>query len=194
MRIGIFGGSFNPVHNGHIRLAREAVSELNLEKVIFVPSFNTPLKSKEVLLPARLRIQLLKTALKAFPDFSISLCEMKRKGVSFTVDTLKFFKRRFGEGASLFFLCGADTLKNLPRWKSKNEVLKLCRFVVMTRPGHLPKKLPAQVHFMPFDALPVSSSDIRKRLERHQSIRALVPENTARPLARYYQKRKGEGY
>ncbi len=170
------------------------MSELNLDRVIFVPSFHTPLKSKETLLPATLRIKLLKTALKKLPDFSVSLCEMKRKGVSFTVDTLKLFKRKFGKGAQLFFLCGADTLKNWPRWKSKDKVLELCHFVVMTRPGYRPKRLPAQAHFMPFDALPVSSSVIRNRLKQHKSIRALVPPETARLLTRYYRNTKGASY
>ena len=123
MRIGIFGGSFNPIHNGHLKLAREAFSGLNLDKIYFVPSHRTPFKKKEDLFPDPLRLRLLKIALKDRPNFFISLCEMKRKGMSYTVDTLRFFRKRFGKDAQLFFLAGGDTLKNLSRWKSFKEAL-----------------------------------------------------------------------
>ena len=190
-RIGIFGGSFNPVHLGHIRLAREAASELNLKKIYFVPSFQNPLKRKEDLLPDSLRVKLLKAAIKGNPDFELSLCEIRRKGPSFTVDTLKFFKKRSKAGDALYFLSGADVLGSMKRWRSIDRIFKLCRFVVMTRPGHPVKKDPGPVLHMPFSALPVSSSQIRSRLVRRQSVRSLVPVGTEVILKKYYQKKKG---
>ena len=191
MRIGIFGGSFNPIHNGHLRLAREAMNELNLEKVIFVPSYQTPLK-KETLLPSSLRVRLLKAALKSCPAFSISLCEIERKGASFTVDTLKYFKKKFGEDSALFFLSGADTVKNIRHWKSFDEVLRLCRFIVMTRPGYPIKRAPEPVSWVVLDALPISSSEIRRRLNRGGSVTKLVPKGVGPILFNYFKKIKEE--
>ncbi|MGH7198067.1 MAG: nicotinate-nucleotide adenylyltransferase, partial [Candidatus Omnitrophota bacterium] len=189
LRIGIFGGSFNPVHRGHLKLAREAASELGLQKVFFVPSGRTPLKKDETLLPAALRVKLLKKAVGDDPAFRVSLCEIKRKGASYTVDTLKFFKKKFGKSATLYFLSGADTLKNLSRWRSPSEVLRLCRFVAFSRPGVHPRRVPKEVLFVPFDALPVSSSDIRKRLRQGKPVGRLVPPGTEKSLKAYFKER-----
>ncbi len=189
MRIGIFGGSFNPVHNGHLKLAAHAFSELNLDRLIFVPSFHTPLKEKENLLPAGMRLRLLRAAVKKYPGFFVSDCEVRRGGKSFTVETLRFFKKKFGKDATLFFLTGADVLDNLSRWKSLDKVLELSRFVVASRPGAVFKKTNAPVLWMPFEALDISASDIRKRLETKRDIHSLVPSGTAKILQNYYRKR-----
>lgn len=189
MRIGIFGGSFNPIHNGHLKLAYEALSALNLNKIYFVPSYRTPFKKKEELFPDSLRLRLLKIALKGRPNFFISLCEMKRKGMSYTVDTLRFFRKKFGKESQLFFLSGGDTLKNLSRWKSLKEVLKMSRFIVMTRPGCKAGRVPAGVTFVPLDALPISASEIRKRARAGKSIGGLVPRGTEKLLEATHRTR-----
>ena len=167
-RIGIFGGSFNPVHRGHLALASYAVSELNLDKVFFVPAHQNPLKKMEVrhaaLLPSSLRMSLLRKAIRGTPKFSVSDIELKRKGISYTVDTLRFFNRKFGKKTQLFFLAGADQLKNFSRWKSPEEVLKLCRFVVATRPGSRLSTGDKRILRMPMPPIDISSSDIRKKL------------------------------
>lgn len=165
MRIGIFGGSFNPVHAGHLKLAVEALSELNLDKIYFVPSRQNPLKNKEALLPQSTRVRLLRKAIKNEPRFKLSLCEIKRPVPSYTIDTLRYFRKKFGKEAVLYFLSGADTLKQLSQWKSVDRVLKSCRFVVMSRPGYQitgPKKIMERVLPMAFDALPISSTQLRK--------------------------------
>jgi len=187
VRIGIFGGSFNPIHKGHLFFAETAYSELNLDQIFFVPTFSTPLKERETLLPARLRLTLLKKALRGRPYFKISLCEMNRKGVSFTVDTLRYFRKRFKKKATLYFLAGADTLKNFSRWKSPEEVLESCRFVVTDRPGHKTKMDRDSILYLLMKALPISASDIRRRLKNRDSIRGLVPEGTEKLLADYYK-------
>ncbi len=189
MRIGIFGGSFSPIHNGHLRLARAAHSELNLDRVIFVPSFLTPLKSQE-LLPAAFRVRLLRLAIKPYPFFSVSLCEMKRGDVSYTVDTLRFLKRRLGSKAELYFLCGQDTLKTIPRWKSFDKIVRLCHFVVMSRPGVRVKTMSGPWNWIGFDALPISASRVRKKLSQGQLVRGLVPTAVERELSGYYKKMK----
>ena len=193
MRIGIFGGSFNPVHNGHLKLARAAMSELNLSSVFFVPARVTPLKEKNGLLPARVRECLLKKAVRKIPGFSVSSCEIGRKGPSFTVDTLRIFKKRYGRGAVLYFLAGADTLNTLSRWKSPKKIFKLCRFIVMTRPGYRAKKLNAPVLWLPFDALDVSATKLRRCAAKGSNLKALVPDGTEKVLRHYFKKtgRKG---
>ncbi|MBI3316090.1 MAG: nicotinate (nicotinamide) nucleotide adenylyltransferase [Candidatus Omnitrophica bacterium] len=185
MRIGIFGGSFNPVHNGHLKLAREAMAELGLDRVVFVPSYRPPLKKNGFLLPAALRVRLLRAALKGSKGFSVSLGEIRRKGVSYTVDTLKVFHRSLGGKAVLYFLSGADTLKNISRWRSLKEIFKLCRFVVMTRPGYRLDVVPEGVLALPMAALPISGSRIRELLIKGKSVRALVPPG-AEPLVKAY--------
>lgn len=192
MRIGIFGGSFNPVHRGHLKLAREALSELNLNHVFFVPARVAPLKTASDLLPDELRVNLLRSALSGEPGFSVSECEIRREGLSFTVDTLRFFKKRGGKTDVLYFLAGGDVLKDFGRWKSPAEVLRLCRFTVMTRPGYAPSALPDGVLWQPFDALPISSTAIRQRLRRGLSVSHLVPRGTEKALTGFYKKRKGD--
>ena len=188
MRIGIFGGSFDPVHRGHLKLAQAALEELNLDKVIFVPAYQNPLKHvgnrHAYSLPQATRIRLLREALKkSSPRFSVSLCEIRRQGPSYTVDTLRYFKKRYPK-AMLYFLSGADVLKNLKRWRAFGEVTRLSRFVVMTRPGHRLSKAPRGVLTLPFDALPISSTRIRRKPgvgNRHAY--SLVPKEARHRIA-----------
>lgn len=161
-RIGIFGGSFSPVHEGHLKLAEHAVDELNLDALYFVPSNVTPLKNKAVLMPAKERVRKLRRILKRSPKFKLSLYEVGRPGPSYSVDTIKHFREKFGSKNSFYFISGADTLKNLSRWKNMNEILDLCHFVVGSRPGYRVKNVPARVLYMPFEALDISSTGIRR--------------------------------
>ena len=191
-KIGVFGGSFNPVHNGHLHLAEFALSEFNLDKVYFVPSHRTPMKKGD-LLPVPVRLRCLREALRGKKRFAVSDEEVRRGGTSYTVDTLRAFKKKFGKGATLYFLAGADNAKNLSRWKSPAEVLKLCRFTILTRPGSSmdARRLPAgtclpdrqgQVLQAAFPALDVSSSQVRRRLKAGRDLKGLVPPRVERIL------------
>ncbi len=196
MRIGIFGGSFNPVHEGHLHLARHALDELNLDRVLFVPVYRSPLKAPQALLPAQLRVKLLRAALGKNPRFSVSLFELRKKRLSFTVDTLEYFRKKFGKGAVLYFLAGADTLGTLPRWRSPERVLRLCRFTVMTRPGYplkAPRPLKQPVVHLSFDALRIASSEIRSRLRRGLRAGEGMPPRAAALLDAYYKKTRKRG-
>ncbi len=163
MRIGILGGSFDPVHEGHLAIAKFASSELNLDRVIFVPARKNPLKKRPRTLTDTQRLSSLRTALKSFPHFSVSDCELKRKEPSYTVETLEHFRKKFAPGTQLYFLSGADTARSFSRWKSPEKVLKLCRFVVMTRPGS--KLRPADKRFLwlPMEPVRISSTEIRRK-------------------------------
>ncbi len=177
MRVGILGGSFNPVHAGHLALAQFAHSELNLDHVYFVPSSETPLKSQKELLPAALRVKLLKKALKDQPEFSVSTCEIDRGGKSYTVDTLKHFHKKIGKKTVFYFLTGMDSLQNLSRWKSVEQIFKLCRFVVASRPGFRPQDSKFPILQMPFDALDISSSRIRRGMRSNRRHSEAKPKN-----------------
>ena len=182
MRVGVFGGSFNPVHRGHLALAEFAFSELNLDHLYFVPSFLNPLKPRKDLLPAEVRVRLLKKALKGHSGFSVSTCEIDRGGKSYTVDTLKYFHQKSGKQAQIYFLTGMDTLKNISLWKSPDRLFKLCRFVVATRPGYAWEETKYPVIRMPFEALRISSSEIRNRLKKHKPVNGLVPGEIVKDL------------
>lgn len=163
MRIGILGGSFDPVHAGHVKLALAAADELNLDRVIFVPALQNPLKSERPSLSAAQRVRLLRRRLARHPRLSVSRVELDRRVSGYTVDTLRFFKKKYGKSATLYFLAGADVAPGLKRWRSWRTVLRLCRFVVCSRPGYRVSKLPDGVSFMAFDAAPLSSTAIRAR-------------------------------
>ena len=182
MRVGIFGGSFSPVHNGHLALAREAMSELNLDKIIFVPSFSTPLKSREKVLPVSLRLKLLKQALRGLPGFSVSLCEINRKGVSYTVDTLRELRKIYPPPHQLFFIAGADSYLDLPKWKEPEEIMRLSEWIVAPRPSSpLPAKLPPRFHLLKMPPVEISASELR---EKGKDISSWVP-----PKVKDYLKR-----
>lgn len=180
-RIGIYGGSFSPVHNGHLKLAEFALSEFNLDKVYFVPSNTTPLKKGD-LLPTPVRLRCLREALKGKKQFAVSTEEIDRGGTSYTVDTLKAFKKKYGKGSVLYFLAGADNAKNLSRWKSPAKVLNLCRFTILSRPGAARSKTPPNVLWAAFPALNVSSSEVRRRLKAGRTLKGFVPPRVERIL------------
>lgn len=182
MRIGILGGSFNPVHNGHLALAESARREFGLDRVLFVPTHLSPMKKAAELLPAALRLRLLRVALKGRKGFALELCELRRKGTSYTVDTLRFLRRRWGRSTSLYFICGADALRRLSRWKSPREVLQLCRFIAANRPGQALPKPRARVLVMAMPACRISASQVRRRWRRGQRLDGLVPAACERIL------------
>ncbi len=187
-RVGIFGGSFNPVHLGHLSLAERARSELDLDKVLFVPSYRTPLKDPKALMPASLRLSCLRQAVKARKYFAVSNYEIRQKGISYTVDTLGHFRRKFGPKTTLYFLAGADAAKNFSRWKSPDKVIKLCRFVVFSRPGFSPPRAGREFLQVHFPALDISSSEIRRRWLAGMSLKGIVPAEVEQALKRYKRK------
>lgn len=187
-RVGIFGGSFNPVHLGHLRLAEAALSELGLDKVIFVPSYRTPLKNPKELLPAPLRLGCLRQAIGNRKCFAVSDHEIRRKGISYSVDTLGHFRAKFGPGTTLYFLAGADTAKNLSRWKSPDKMIKLCRFTVFSRPGAARLRTRPEILRVTFPALDISSSQIRRRWWAGRSLKDLVPAAVERVMTSYKRK------
>lgn len=176
-RIGLFGGTFNPIHNGHLYLAREAVRELNLDCLYFVPSFMPPHKEMEVNIPASDRLQMVKTAVKGKKPFRVSLFEIQRRGKSYSIETIKYFKRRFGENKEYFFIIGADSLTGFNKWKGYKKLLDLANFAVIPRPGYCLKKIPDGMKVLKLKGLDVSSSVIRGRLRKGLKVAGMVPQS-----------------
>ncbi len=175
MKIGILGGTFNPIHIGHLILADEVREKLSLDKVIFVPTYIPPHKQNSEVAAADERLRMVKAAIKGNKFFKTSDIEIKRKGPSYTVDTVKAFNKKF-PGDELYFITGSDLLKYLDEWKDFQELLGLMKFVVATRPGYPLEKIPSYVRRVSIRAVDVSAFEIRQCIKESKSFRYLVPE------------------
>lgn len=174
-RIGIFGGSFNPVHRAHLKLAAEARKKLRLDTVLFVPCMRSAYGKK--LLPAKARLHMLKLALKGKRGFEASDVEIKMGGVSRSIDTLKKLMAQYGEGAKFFLLIGADQAVEFPKWKSAERLSRLSQVCVMARPGFRKDPLAhKKFHFrtVKVSQYEISSTEIRHLLKKKVSVSHLV--------------------
>jgi nicotinate-nucleotide adenylyltransferase len=182
MKLGIFGGSFNPIHHGHLLAATRAAEALGLDRVLLVPSSVSPLKNPGDLAPPRDRLAMVRIAVRGNRQLEASDLEIRRGGTSYTVDTLRTLKGRYGP--HLHLIVGADAARLLPKWRSIDEVRRLAKVVIVGRPGHrslgkMPKMLMVDVPL-----LEISSTDIRHRVKRGQSVRYLVPEGVERYIGK----------
>jgi nicotinate-nucleotide adenylyltransferase len=194
-RIGLMGGTFNPIHIGHLVTAEEAFYQFKLDEIIFIPSGKPPHKTDREIAPAEDRYLMTVIATASNPHFTVSRIEIDRKGPSYTVDTLKEMKKIYGEETKFFFISGADAIIGILTWKDPEIIADLCEFIAATRPGYSLKRfeelhligeprLP-RVHFMEIPALAISSTDIRRRVRENRPIKYLVPEG----VAEYLEKR-----
>lgn len=178
MKLGIFGGTFNPPHLGHLIVAESVRDQLNLEKLLFIPSANPPNKRAESLLPAAERLAMTRMSIEGNPAFEVSDIEAARGGISYTVDTVSALSAMFPH-AALHLLIGADNLLEFETWKSPEEILAKVDLVAMTRPGFELEKTRAkfarQASFVKVPQIAISGTDIRRRVKMGRSIRYLVP-------------------
>ncbi|MDP8230227.1 MAG: nicotinate-nucleotide adenylyltransferase [Candidatus Gorgyraea atricola] len=186
MRIGILGGTFDPIHNGHIHLARELCKRLALKKIIFIPTYIPPHKPDIRISSGTHRHNMVKLAIARSKKLELSGIELKRKGKSYSVDTLRQLKRRYGKKAQFFFITGSDSLKDIDKWRDIEEILRLCTFVVVKRPGFSMRNIDPRFLTLHINAKNVSSSDIRRKVKDRQSITRLVPAS-----ARNYIEKRG---
>lgn len=186
-KIGIMGGTFNPIHNGHLLLAETAREFLNLDKVIFMPSGNSYMKNASSILKGEERAYMVELAIKGNPYFSLSRMELERHGPTYTCDTLVELKRQYPED-EFYFIAGADTLLTLESWRKPALVLKNCVMVVAVRGTDVEKQLAekirnivsqyhADIRMLPARYVDISSSEIRQKRKEGHSIRYMVPEN-----------------
>ena len=182
-RIGLFGGSFDPVHTGHLLLAQAAIEELDLTRLFFILAAQSPFKTDNQFAPAAARMQLLRLALAGKTNCEVDDQEVNRGGVSFTIDTVRDYARRFPD-AQLFYLIGADNVASLPKWREAGELAKLAEFAVIPRPGDEAVPLPPPFRGQTLRGFPfgVSSSQIRARVQARQTIDQLVPAAVAEAL------------
>ena len=190
MDVGILGGTFDPVHLGHLKIAEEARVQLKLEKVLFVPANKSALKVDRETAAVAHRLEMLKLAIAAKPYFEPSYIEVDRPGISYTVDTVELLKKQLGAGAKLFFIIGMDSLLELPQWKNPTRLLKLCHLAVFPRPGFERPDLSTSevsagginesVVWLMIEPVDISATDIRRRIACGLPIRKLVSEDVER--------------
>lgn len=190
MKIAIYGGSFDPPHLGHISIARQVTERFAVDSFIFMPAYHSPLKDGRPSATDADRLAMLRIATEGEHKFEVSDFELSRGGVSYTVDTLREWRKRYPE-AELFFIVGMDSLLTLHRWKEPLEIVRMCRFITFRRPLYdMPKVdeigLPRQVaenllsNVIDGELVDVSSSEIRNRLAAGKSISGLVSQSVDR--------------
>ena len=175
-RIGLFGGSFDPVHLGHLLVAQAAAEELALERLFFIPAAQSPFKPASQPTTAALRLRMLRLALAGKSNCEIDAQEIERGGTSYTIDTVRDYARRFPQ-SELFYLIGADHVPTLPKWREAEELARLVQFVVIPRPGETPATLPPPFRIQVLGGWPLqlSSSQIRARVWAGQPVEQLLP-------------------
>ncbi len=199
-RFGLFGGTFNPIHLGHLRAGIEIREAFSLDRVLFIPTAIPPHKKTRNLLPFAYRLKMVRLAIAGYPFFKASDVEKKRKGKSYSIQTLRFFNRTYGSQAELYFIVGMDAFLEINTWKNYHDLFGLSHFVVMDRPGYrrshvkefLQQEISSEIIFypgenrfllpwgfsvflFPITLMDISSTRIRTLRQKKQSIRYLLP-------------------
>ncbi|MCD6153711.1 MAG: nicotinate-nucleotide adenylyltransferase [Syntrophobacterales bacterium] len=202
MKWGLFGGTFDPIHLGHLRCAWEILEIFNLDKVIFIPAAQPPFKNDRDIIPFYHREQMIKLAIEGNSLFSSSDIENQREGRSYSIDTIKHFLNHSPENLELYFILGQDAFHGIQAWKEWDKLLSLCNFIVITRPGYeikwlqeiLPSDFSAKfkydkstdgfagpsgntIFFRKVIYLDISSTDLRNRVKKGKSIMYLTPDS-----------------
>lgn len=203
MRLGLFGGTFNPIHFGHLRAAEEVAEFLQLERLLFIPAARPPHKNTAAITPFQARLAMLQLAVRAHPLFEVSEIESQRPEKSYSFDTVSLFRAHLGPAAEIFFIVGLDAMLEIDTWHNYRELLSLCHFVVLDRPGSDPQDLEVilrqkadcvfqpeeriflhpsgkRIYFRPITRLDISSTQIRRLAGQGCSLRFLLPEGVRR--------------
>ncbi len=193
-RIGIMGGTFDPIHYGHLIAAEEARQIFFLDRVIFIPARIPPHKLGHNISDPEHRYRMVLLATLDNPLFEVSRIEIDREGVSYSVDTVRELKKELGEGTELFFITGIDIVADLKAWKDPELLLSMCSFIAVSRAGYslevfktkLPREFLSRINIIEIPSPPISSTDIRKRVRHRKTIKYLVP-----PLVESYIRKVG---
>ncbi len=196
MKLGVLGGTFDPVHNGHLAVAEEARAALELDRVLFVPARQNPLKRGRVMSPAEDRTAMVALAIADNPGFAISRVDLDRPPPSYTVDMLAALRDGLEPDDELYFILGSDSLAELAKWYQPERLLELASLVAVSRPGYAPVNLQgleatfpgisSRVRLLPIPELAISSADLRRRVQVGLPIRYQVPD----AVERFVRERK----
>ncbi len=182
-RVGVLGGSFDPIHNGHLIIAESLREQLNLTQLLFLLSPRPPHKNIAALAPWQDRKEMIRLASKDNPHFQICDVEIKRSGLSYTAETIQQLTSRYGAGYRILFIVGADSILDISTWHKPEQVLASRSLVVVPRPGYdldnLDPAVVKQVTVVQIPLIEISSSDIRQRIKEGRSIRYLLPLKVA---------------
>ena len=201
MKWGLLGGTFDPIHFGHLRCAEEVRELFRLDRVIFIPAARQPLKTGQTISPFPDRYRMVERAIRGNAGFAVSDVEAVRGGASYSIDTVRYFLDQDVDGDALYFIVGQDAFDDIGRWKACHDLLSLCNFVVMTRPGYNVRTLPdvvshdvasqfvydteqdgfrgptgTRIYFRALTRLDISATDIRSRVRQGRSVMYLVPD------------------
>ena len=202
LRIGVLGGTFDPIHYGHLAAAEEARVKLNLGKVLFAVAGLPPHKLDEEVTPVEYRVAMVRLGIASNPHFEISLVDVDRPGPSYTVDTISILRERWGQNAEFFFVMGLDSLVEVPTWHQPQRLIQLCHLVAVARPGfeadmrQLEAAVPGISSRMEIISMPevdISSSDLQLRVREGLPIKYQVPEQVERYIREHelYQRPSG---
>jgi len=194
--IAIMGGTFDPIHYGHLVSAEAVRKEFNIDKIVFIPSGQPPHKEGTGVSEKRIRYAMAEIATLSNENFDVSTIEIDREGTTYTVDTIEEIKKICSPDTKIYFITGADAIEKIFTWKNAEKLLKMCEFIAVTRPGHDKKKLMKHIssienecrinlHFLEIPALAISSTDIRQRVLSNKSIKYLLPEDVERYIYKY---------
>jgi nicotinate-nucleotide adenylyltransferase len=185
-RIGILGGTFNPIHLAHLAVGEEVREQCDLDRVIFVPAGQPPHREGEVIPEGAVRLEMVELSIRDNRHFRASSLELSRPGPSYTVETVRELRKELGSGEELFLIVGADNILEFDSWKNPDLLLDACTVLVATRPGYdldeLPPRMVDRVRVVPVTSLAISSAEIRHRVRAGRSIRYLVPDGVLRVI------------
>jgi nicotinate-nucleotide adenylyltransferase len=196
MNIGVLGGTFDPIHMGHLKVAEKARDRLNLAQTLFMPAGQPWLKLNNAISPAQHRLEMVRLALADKPYFKLSTMEIERTGPTYTVDTIAELQAQLGAGDEIFFILGWDNLTQFPQWHQPARLIKMCRLVAVPRVNYPVPDLDSleavlaglsqRVILLDEPRIDISASEIRRRVARGLSIHHLVPE----PVERYIKQHR----
>ncbi len=204
-RIGVIGGTFDPIHYGHLAAAEEARVRVNLEKVLFAVAGLPPHKLDEEVTPVEHRLAMVQLGIFSNPDFELSRVDVDRSGPSYTVDTISILQEQWRQGTEMFFILGLDSLVEVPTWHQPERLIQLCHLVAVARPGfevdmrQLEDSVPgisSRVEIIGMPEVDISSSDLQRRVREGLPIRYQVPEEVERYIRehRLYQQSAESGH
>jgi nicotinate-nucleotide adenylyltransferase len=219
MRIGLFGGTFDPIHWGHLRSAEEVSEAFGLDRVLFIPASIPPHKNGQTTTPARHRLAMVRFAVVRNPRFAVSTVEISRPGISYSIDTIRHFAAKKSKEDSLFFIIGLDAFREIGSWREFPELFTACHFIVTSRPGskdndplrgtgvavrklfcydqkerNYRHRSGHRIFFVKLTDIAISASEIRQRVKERKSIRYLVPARVEAYIQkqRLYRNRREE--